>query len=279
MCSFEEDLLSMTLRAAELAQRWCNECASYHGTRTARRLIDLSGLDSDRPVLVPLFQALARARPNAQWLVAGSADAGLFSMLASAIWPFAPTSRIVIVDRCPTPLALCEEYGGRYSFSFNTLCADLVRFSSSTFFDFIFTHSLLEHMGEAERLAVLARWHDLLSPGGRLIASFKLNSSLSTSTAAECRSKEIVDQMVRALQLKGICETNTLSLFRNWLLADMADKPRRRGIFTSPQELMELLTQSGFLTVTMEDEYRVPKPALFPSGQKESRVILLAAVR
>jgi SAM-dependent methyltransferase len=265
----------MTLRAAELAQRWCNGCASYHGTRTARRLIDLSGLDSDRPVLVPLFQDLARDRPEAQWLVAGSADAGLFAMLASAIWPVAPASRIVIVDRCPTPLALCEEYGSRYSSPFKTLCADLVQFSSAPF-DFIFSHSLIEHICEAERLAVLARWHDLLRPGGLVIASCKLNSALSAATTETCRSSGIVDQMVRELQLRGIGETNTLSLFRNWLLADMSDKPRRRGIFSSPRQLMELFTESGFSSVTVEDEYNVPKRALFPSGQEEGRVLLLA---
>jgi SAM-dependent methyltransferase len=276
--SFDEDLLSMTLRSAELAQIWCNGCASYHGTRTARRLIDLSGLDSDRPILTPLFHDLARSRPEARWLVAGSADAGLFAMLASAIWPVAPSSRLVIVDRCPTPLELCEEYGSRYFSNFRTLCADLVQFSSFDSFDFIFTHSLLEHMDEVKRLAVLANWHALLRPDGRIIASFKLNSALATPITA-CGSGEVVDQMVRELQLKGIGDPHTLSLFNNWFLAEMVDKPRRRGIFNSPRELIELFTERGFASVTIEHEYRVPKRAVFPSGQKERRVLLLAGVR
>ncbi len=102
-------------------------------------------------------------------LVSGTAD---YSMLAHVLAIFGErdiTPAVTVIDRCETPLFLNRWYAERMSHHIKTCRSDILEFSSASAFDVVCSHSFLGQFDPAQRLQLLAKWRDLLRPGGRVV--------------------------------------------------------------------------------------------------------------
>ena len=156
----------------ELSRRLCaNSCRDYHSAWPVLRAARLvGGIDADRRPLLEILGPLLQNKVGRRILIAGCADSALLSLVAGV----APaTSRITIIDRCPTPLAVCRHVAAP-SLLLETLQADLLACEPEAPYDLIVCHSLLPFFPDSERRALLHRFAAWLSPGGALVLAVRL---------------------------------------------------------------------------------------------------------
>jgi hypothetical protein len=76
---------------------------------------------------------------------------------------------MTVLGICRTPLRLCEWFADRNDTPIVTVAQDILDYRPSQPFDAICTHAFLGRFQPAERAVLIARWHDLLRPGGRVV--------------------------------------------------------------------------------------------------------------
>jgi hypothetical protein len=182
---FDEDPVGNFLLAAELAPRLCPGCANYHMQYTARRASRYTSGDGvvdalDRPELTEILTRLFAERAKAdtspiQVTLAGSADAGLLSMVANAADAagkgIVERSRFVVLDRCPTPLVLCASFGRRYALDVEIRTMDLLGPEAPAPADLLVVHSVFRFVPHGRHVELLGRLMSWLKPGGKLVFS------------------------------------------------------------------------------------------------------------
>lgn len=155
-------------------------CADFHVAWQELRLLGLAaGPERHEAFFSREFARLARARRD-RVLIAGAADYGMLACVHRGYAGHPPS--VVVVDLCATPLMLCAWYGATRSLPVLTMRADLARITPDPHwakpgFDLVTSHSTLRYFDPADRPRVLARWRQLLRPGGRLVTATRLHPS------------------------------------------------------------------------------------------------------
>lgn len=195
---FEEDAVGNFLLAAELAPRFCRDCAAYHTQYTARRAARLTSGEGevnalDHREMTELARGLFAERARADCspiavTLAGSADTGLLAILANAADAagegIVERMRFRVLDLCPTPLMLCAWFGRRHGIEVGIQTIDLLGEDWPGTSDFLVVHSILRfvpHERQAELLSRLMTW---LKPGGKLIFSMGVGKRGGAETDA-----------------------------------------------------------------------------------------------
>ena len=115
-----------------------NSCSGYHyGWVFLQALGLISGLASEREMIVADIRKAVTDLKIKRILVAGAADFGLLSLLHEALGSECTSKDIVVTDRCATPLKLSEEYANFFGFAIKTCQEDLLALSISPPFDLI----------------------------------------------------------------------------------------------------------------------------------------------
>lgn len=161
--------------ALEKSQQLCAQnpfgnCAWYHASWPVLKGLGVFiSLKSDDDFLLPELQ---RAIENGarRILISGTADAGMLARIAY-FFHTAPHLDITVLDCCPTPLALCQQYADLAGFKINTLQADILSFQDASGFDVICTHSFLTFFDSRQREILVQQWFDLLRPDGVVITA------------------------------------------------------------------------------------------------------------
>ncbi len=159
----------------ELSGRLCaTSCRDYHAAWPVLRAARLvGGVDADRRPFLDMLDPLLENTIGRRILIAGCADSALLSLVAGV----APaTSRITIIDRCQTPLAVCRQVAAP-SLLLETLQADLLACEPEAPYDLIVCHSLLPFFRDGERRELLKRFAAWLSPAGALVLAVRLNQA------------------------------------------------------------------------------------------------------
>jgi SAM-dependent methyltransferase len=118
----------------------------------------------------------ASSRAKRRVLIAGAADYGMLAMVLDACAAPGVALDVTVVDRCPTPLALCHWYARREKVRIVTVVADIAEFEVEDAFDLICTDSLLTLLKPEDRALTLARWRALLRPGGRVVTVARISA-------------------------------------------------------------------------------------------------------
>jgi SAM-dependent methyltransferase len=157
-------------------------CRGYHAKWQRKRLEgrDL-GLGNDGPPLAAMIRGLARRGALRRILVCGSADYGLLALAADAI-DARPVPSVTVLDLCETPLLLNRWFADRRGLSIETIHADALDFRPEQPYDLILAHTLLGFFEEAGRRRLLARWLEILAPGGRVLISHPLDRASRPGT-------------------------------------------------------------------------------------------------
>jgi len=172
----DDDPWRIARRAWQLAPTSCPpSCRGYHRLWPTVRLLGL-GAGPDRHLdwfrrQLPSPGTAAR-RPRI--LVSGLADPAMFDLVRTITDGEQP--EIVVLDRCPTPVALCQPESDEDDREPPAagVVADVLDHTDPQGFDLITTHSFVSQMPAEGRSLLAVRWHDLLRPGGRIVTNTRL---------------------------------------------------------------------------------------------------------
>ena len=145
-------------------------CDWYHG---AWQLLRMLGIMSTSGVNAAHYGAeLARMGPDPAFrrvLITGSADYSMLKLIADARKPSDPPLTYVVLDRCATPLRICEWYAARHGLAIETLHQDVLDPVQAGAFDAVYTHAFMGNFDDADRMRLVRQWARVLRPGGRVV--------------------------------------------------------------------------------------------------------------
>ena len=157
-------------------------CRGYHtGWLVLQSLQIISGLSYEREEMVRNLRRRHAARPISSLLIAGSADFGILSVVHEALGSDITTTPVAILDRCQTPLVLCELYSQRMGFAVETVKADLMYWSEPRQFDVILGHSILSFIAPEQRRAFIASLASHLALEGTLMIYQSIRPALGNA--------------------------------------------------------------------------------------------------
>jgi SAM-dependent methyltransferase len=176
MTSDDAELLESALLAHGWAPGVCRQdgaggsCGWYHG---AWQLLRMLGIMSTSGVNTAHYAAeLARVRHDAsvrKVLITGSADYSMLKLIADSREPSDPPLTYVVLDRCATPLKVCEWYGKRHGLTVETMHQDVLDPLPEGAFDAIYTHAFMGNFDDDARGKLVRQWSRALRPGGRVV--------------------------------------------------------------------------------------------------------------
>jgi hypothetical protein len=173
-----EDVAGNLRRMISIAPAHCPDCADYHITNAAVRLLDRAPWKRARPALLDALAPLlaevgARGSAPIDVVIAGSADTAVLSTSGHAAWAAGDgifrRTRFTVLDRCPSPLVLCDDYGARNGLRVHTEAVDLTSTAKAFPADIIVVHHLLPFVAEDQVAGLLRRLGGWLKEGGRLV--------------------------------------------------------------------------------------------------------------
>ena len=157
-------------RAPDLCQKapaGGESCAWIHGFWQYLRLLGLASTPSLHVTFFP--EVLARLdgdRKAPRVLISGAADYSMLALVQGAYRESDMRPDITIVDRCETPLMLNRWFAERAASGITMRHSDILDYSETQPFDVVCTHSFLSEFPRDRWPVLLAKWRDLLRPGG-----------------------------------------------------------------------------------------------------------------
>lgn len=173
-----EDLRGNLKRAISFAPENCVGCADYHIVSALKRitghtLFERGGRPALLEALRSIFGAMTTPTGDFDVVIAACADTGVLSTCAHAAWAagkgWLGRSRFTVLDRCRTPLMLCEEYAGRNGLTVRTNVVDLLETTREFPADLILVHNFLPFVPADRHRDLLRRLGRWLKPGGRVV--------------------------------------------------------------------------------------------------------------
>jgi len=182
-----EPVLEAAPIALRLAPRLCTRapgssesCAWYHSLYPLLRVLDLAATpERQADFYLGVFRTLARDGGYGRVAITGTADQCL---LAHLLWAFRQEGvepRIDVIDRCATPLHLCQWYGDRVLAEVRTQVCDVLRWQPEERFDLVTTHAFIGMFPHARQRELVAVWRRALRPGGKLVTVARIDPAWS----------------------------------------------------------------------------------------------------
>ena len=257
-----EDLLQNAARISELSPDHCIGCADYHIRSAAHRCAPIpKGIGFDRPELVKLVKEIlaekAATAGSIEILIPGSADSGILATAAHAAAMLGQAvldhCRFTVIDRCPTPLILCREFGARHHIAVDTVQGDLVTTPRRFEADLILVHSVFRFMKRANQVKFLNKLGSWLNATGRLIISNRLRLDEALETESEFRKRTAANLAIKESLAAGVLATReSPQIVLERLGRAMLDGEGRSGEFQSLEDVRALIAQSQLQELSLK---------------------------
>ena len=150
------------------------ECASYHGLVQYMRLLDLVSSPQRHGVFYRTTLASLARSGQRRVLIAGAADYSMLAHVLAAYEDADEAADVTVLDRCPTPLAMCRWYAAANSVPIRTEVSNVLDLDCAEPFDVICTDALLTLLSAQEKPLALRRLAGALRPGGRLVTTVRI---------------------------------------------------------------------------------------------------------
>jgi hypothetical protein len=259
-----EDLLHSAARVSELAPVHCAGCADYHIRSSAHRCAGIpKGIAFDRPYLIELIRQIIEERvastnANVEIVIPGSADTGILATCAHAAATLGAASldrcRFTILDRCPTPLILCQEYAAQHQLSLRTRQVDLQAMSERYNADLIVVHSILRFIKHSDQPAILDKFGSWLNHGGRMIVSNRLKQDEQAEAKTEFRKRTAANKVVKNILESGLLRTREpVEKFLKRLKRSIRDGEGRPGEIQSLAEARKLFARPQLREISSQN--------------------------
>jgi hypothetical protein len=274
---WDDDPRAHVAHGVEVARVLCSCDYPYHVLWPILRAAEITGSlryqedEALAPVLRPLM------RNGTQMLIAGSADTGTLCVAGRIAGSLRP--HFTVLDRCPAPLRLVEEFAAERNIACETLCVDLLALEEAGRWEVVLVNYTLQYVTAAERALVLKNLALALAPGGTLICVAKTGASLSPSQAADSQSAWL-ERARRKLRAAALDLALTPSDLDDLLVTAAAGRTARRLRLPTAVELARGLGDAGLVVAREAASPR--KRLLEAEGAAPADVessIILAAIR
>jgi len=178
----EDELLGLSapLAFAWAARHCASTCRWHHGIWQYLRILGLvSSAARHREFFESVFTPLAGDGGYRRVLVSGAADYGMLDVVMRAYG--AAALELSALDVCPTPMKTCQWYAAQQGISVTTAVGDILAFEAAAPFDIVCSHSFLQFFTPAARTDLMARWHRLLRPGGKVVTVSRIAGAGETA--------------------------------------------------------------------------------------------------
>jgi hypothetical protein len=221
------------------------------------------------PVLGPLMETGTRV------LIAGSADTGTLCVAGRIAASRRP--QFTVLDRCPAPLKLIDEFAAERNLACATLCVDLLELTAEARWDVVLVNYTLQYVSAADRGLVLKHLARALVPGGTLICVAKTGTPLSSSEAEDSQSAWL-DRARRKFRAAALDLAISPSVIDDLLVVAAAGRTARRLELPTAEELAQGLRNAGLV---LAHEAVSPRKRLLEAegaapADAESSIILAA---
>lgn len=151
-----------------------SSCEWYHAAWQYLRLFNMVSTPSWHDQFYRETLGTLASEGVSKILISGTAD---YSMLAYVLGAYrralSPPS-IVVLDLCQTPLMLCKWLAKQARVDIDIVAQDLMRYSAPSSYDLIVTDAFLTRFPPTEKQQILRRWASLLSSGGRVVTTVRV---------------------------------------------------------------------------------------------------------
>lgn len=219
-------------------------CRGYHGVRP---FLIAAGLRTSFDVYEEMFlgavQQWAGSGPEPNVLISGAADFLVPAVVTRSLLDAGKDPIVTIIDRCRTPLLMCEDAGRRLDMRWETARDDIAAHRPPAAYDLIVSDRLMGFVPPSRRQDIVRAWRNQLTEGGRLITTISVHPSSDGSDQDDGALLEAVrngfDAEYSAL-LPGVNQVDLLEMIENY------NHQRRGHRITSADEVLPLFEQCGF---------------------------------
>ena len=239
---YVEDLPWQALRGVELGAAFCKCEGHYHSVWSTLRAVGIvRGLTSEVPLLETVLAPLLNN--YTKFLIAGSADPGLFAAIGQISASRSP--EVTIVDKCQAPLQLIQEFADAKGVSCRTLHMDILELDGSERWEKILLHYTMDFVDFAHRRKFFERLMLSLEPNGKLICVAKTNQKGVATEEAQLESAFLVNvkEAINNSDLRQILHDNQIE---KMLHAYAKAATARRLRMTTAHSLKRSLASAGF---------------------------------
>ena len=257
---FGEDLAGASQRALEIAPLHCGACLNYHMLFPLKRHLGALANIPDRSRLVELIAGLVSERAAGgqgaiDIVVAGAADSGVLAVCAHAAHLALGEEarhrvRFTVLDRCMTPLALCQDYARRNQIELELHVADLVSTTTTFPADIVVLHSLFSFIAPGHHRPMLEKFAAWLKPNGRIVFSTELRSR-DIRASQEARRK-LRTENVRASVASGAFVVKEPMADFYTRLESMRSGRTHASEFENAGSVTDLFARTGLVVVSNE---------------------------
>jgi SAM-dependent methyltransferase len=162
-------------------------CDWYHGTWQYMRLLNMVAVPPWYGFYSRALGSVLDRKRQARVLISACADCGMLATLHQAVVASGATPTIIVCDICATPLLNARWYAERNGFAIECICDNILSTPSLApgSFDLIVTDEFLTVLPAGDKPAAVARWKELLKPGGVLVTT----AMIGGATTPELRKR------------------------------------------------------------------------------------------
>jgi ubiquinone/menaquinone biosynthesis C-methylase UbiE len=243
---WDDDLRAQAVRAVAIARELCTCNYPYHVLWPLLRAAGIKG--TLRPAedevlasfLVPLMADGTRI------LIAGSADTATLCTIGRMTGERKP--EFTVLDRCPAPLKLIQEFAAERQVACRTQLADLTTYAEENHWDIVLVHYTFQFIVPEERFNVLQRLARSLVPGGTLVCVDKEVPRISVADAPDA-AEAWFQKAWRRLQAEGLGSALPAALYDQLLHQAAEGRTLRRVTIPSLSHLVEGMRRAGLVLV------------------------------
>lgn len=270
LSKWEDDPRAQAARAVAIARELCTCNYPYHILWPLLRAAGIKGTlrPAEDQVLASLLVPLMS--DGARILIAGSADTATLCTIGR----MAGDRKLdfTVLDRCPAPLKLIEEFAAERQIPCGTQLADLTTYSEENRWDIVLAHYTFQFIVPEERFNVLQRLSRSLVPGGTLVCVDKEVPRISVADAPGAADAWF-QKAWRKLQAEGLGTALPAALYDQLLHQAAEGRTLRRVTIPSLSHLVEGMRRAGLVLV--EEDLVGSTHARAPAA--DSSIILAAS--
>lgn len=254
---FEEYPTKNAFMCLDMALRHCHGCSAYHLGAIMRRATlppdrrTADHAEFNNAVSNALIPLIGSADP-VKVVIGGTTDTGLYAGLLNAAFQaggrdFARSLSVTIVDRCWTPLAICQRFAEKHQLKPQLQFLDFVDFHPIRSADLVLMHGVLSFFPAGERLAALRHVAGWLKAAGVMISSTQMGRRHADGEADQ-RIAHASANLERLMTEHGITDTQRRGDLKRHLAFGMAARDRHAELFVDIDGARQFYRDAG-LTV------------------------------
>lgn len=229
-------------------------CAWCHGFWQYLRLMGLASTPEHHADFYHrAFESVTGGSGAPRVLVSGAAD---YSMLAHVLALYRERGlepAVTVVDRCDTALFLNRWYAERESASVECSRCDILEYAAGAPFDAVCTHSFLVQFPPEQRIRLLAKWRQLLRPGGAVITVTRLRATAGPERVGfspEQAQSFLATVLRKAESMQDLLQVDPAQMAQ---AAEIFISGQRPWPVHSREEVRQLFEASGFRVDELSD--------------------------